>query len=88
MNDTIEYTGEFQHDRFFVRFTADWCAPCKQFAPVFEQHASVNPLPHYVVDVDKFPELASEQGIRSIPAVFAVVGSEWEKMDVSDFVIP
>ncbi len=54
-----------------VDFWAPWCAPCRAFAPVFEQAAArLEPHARLVkVDTEQEPQLASAHGIRSIPTL-------------------
>jgi len=55
-----------------VDFWADWCAPCKQFAPVFEAASEANTDVTFAkVDTDAEQELASAAGITSIPTLMA-----------------
>ena len=54
-----------------IDFYADWCAPCKQVAPVLEElskeyEGKVN---IYKVDTEAEQELAAAFGIRSIPSL-------------------
>jgi thioredoxin 1 len=52
------------------RFTAAWCSPCKQLAPVFEQLRSSFPNVIFeTIDVDEDKESAQENFITSIPTV-------------------
>lgn len=52
----------------FVDFWAEWCAPCKQFAIVYERVALAYPDISFVsVNVEKERELSETFGIRSIP---------------------
>ncbi|KAG8595252.1 hypothetical protein GDO81_001467 [Engystomops pustulosus] len=51
-----------------VDFTATWCGPCRQIAPVFESLASKYPgVVLYKVDVDEASDIAAEYGIRAMP---------------------
>ena len=53
-----------------IRFTANWCAPCATFAPIFEnvqlQFANSG-VSFSVVDIDKQPEIARQYGVKAIP---------------------
>jgi thioredoxin 1 len=54
----------------FIDWWADWCGPCKAFAPVYEKVAEANPdITFAKIDTDKEQELAAAFGIRSIPTL-------------------
>ncbi|WP_343576661.1 thioredoxin TrxC [Pseudomonas sp.] len=50
---------------------ADWCGPCKSFAPVFEQAAArlSGKVRLAKLDSDANPNLSTRLGIRSIPSL-------------------
>lgn len=49
---------------------ADWCGPCKSFAPVFEQASEDNPdIVFGKIDTEAQQELAGQAQITSIPTL-------------------
>lgn len=53
-------------------FTATWCGPCQQVAPVVEKLQREG-LPIVKVDVDQHPEMQSKFGVQSIPTFILVI---------------
>jgi thioredoxin 1 len=52
------------------RYTASWCQPCRQLAPIFEQiQASFPDVTFETIDVDENKEAAQENFVTSIPTV-------------------
>jgi thioredoxin 1 len=54
----------------FVDFWADWCGPCKRFAPVYEAASQEHPdIVFGKVDTEAEQALASAANITSIPTL-------------------
>ena len=52
------------------RFTATWCGPCKQLAPLFEQIKNEFPnVTFETIDVDQDKEQTAEHYITGVPTV-------------------
>lgn len=56
-------------ERTLIKFYADWCGPCKMFAPTVEKVASENGLRLVSVNVDQEQETAEQYGVRGIPTL-------------------
>jgi thioredoxin reductase (NADPH) len=66
-NDTIN-----DNDIVLVDFWAEWCGPCKQFAPTFKASAEKHPDVVFAkVDTEAEQQLAAAAQIRSIPTLMA-----------------
>jgi thioredoxin 1 len=61
-----------------VDFSATWCGPCKQLAPVVEELAReyAGKLKVVAVDVDQARETAVQYGIMSVPTLMFFRGGQ------------
>ncbi|QZZ26093.1 thioredoxin [Streptomyces sp. ST1015] len=79
MSSTVELTKEnfdrtvTENEFVLIDFWAEWCGPCRSFAPVYEKAAEANPdLVFGKIDTEAQPELAAAFGIQSIPTLMIV----------------
>lgn len=73
---TIELTAENFGEKVvgdgiaIVDFWAEWCGPCRQFGPIFEEASERHPqITFGKVDTEAERQLAAEAGITSIPTL-------------------
>lgn len=59
------------NDPVLVDFTATWCGPCKQLAPIVDQLATelAGKVKVGKLDIDDSPIVASKLGIRGVPTL-------------------
>jgi thioredoxin 1 len=66
-NDTIN-----NNDIVLVDWWAEWCGPCRSFAPVFEEASGKHPdIVFGKIDTESQPELSAMARITSIPTIMA-----------------
>ncbi|MEV3988955.1 thioredoxin [Streptomyces sp. NPDC049837] len=61
-----------------VKFTADWCGPCRQLAPVLGALAAeeADRLKVVQIDVDRNPETTVRYGVLSTPTLMVFRAGE------------
>ena len=71
---TSETFGDFVsgNDIGFIDFWAEWCGPCRFFAPILDRTAERHPdIAFGKVDTEEQQELAATFNIMSIPTLIA-----------------
>lgn len=73
--DLSSYTSK---EKCLLVFSAPWCGPCKAMAPHIEQVAArlAGKLSIVKIDIDEFPEIASQYHIMSIPTMVFLEGGK------------
>ena len=68
---TKDFNETLDNDEIvIIDFWAEWCGPCRQFAPVFEKVAENNPdITFAKVNIDEQPSIANQFGIYSVPTL-------------------
>jgi thioredoxin 1 len=79
MNDLIKHVSDSSFEKdvlqsqkpVLVDFWAEWCGPCKMFAPVLDDVAKSyeDKLTVAKLDIDANPATPGKYGIRGIPTV-------------------
>lgn len=60
-----------------LHFTATWCQPCKQMAPVIDKFINDNPDVVYTkIDAEQSPSVFSEYKITGVPAFISKINGQ------------
>lgn len=67
-----EFNELIKKENVLVDFFATWCGPCKMIGPSIEKLAQENSDAVVIkVDVDKYPEIAANYSVQTIPTLIA-----------------
>lgn len=60
-----------------IDFWAEWCGPCKQYTPVFEDVSeSMDDINFGKIDMEEHQQLGTKLGVRALPTTLVVKGDE------------
>ena len=53
-----------------IKFSAEWCAPCKMLAPIFAKiESTATDVSFETVDIDENPMRAQQMGVAAVPTI-------------------
>ena len=61
-----------------IDFWAEWCAPCRQIAPIIKELAEQygDRVKIVKMDIDAHPQTPGKYGVRAIPTILAFKGGQ------------
>jgi len=79
LTDANFETEVLQSDKpVVIDFWAEWCAPCRQIAPIIKELAGEygDQVKIFKMNVDESPQTPGKYGVRAIPTVLAFQGGQ------------
>ena len=77
-DDTFESLVIRADKPVLVDYWADWCAPCRQIAPIIEELAGEFDvrMDFYALDTNVNPRVPTEQGVLGLPTIQIFSGGQ------------
>ena len=77
-DDTFESLDIRADKPVLVDYWADWCAPCRQIAPIIEELAGEfgDRMDFYALDTNVNPRIPTEQGVLGLPTIQIFSGGQ------------
>ena len=77
-DDTFESLVVKATKPVLVDYWADWCAPCRQIAPIIDELAGEfgDRMGFYKLDTNTNPRVPTEQGVLGLPTILIFSGGE------------
>ena len=77
-DDTFESLVVKATKPVLVDYWADWCAPCRQIAPIIDELAGEfgDRMGFYMLDTNTNPRVPTEQGVLGLPTIQIFSGGE------------
>ena len=76
----------YKNEKAVICFSAEWCSPCKKFAPIYSTYANeYKDIKFYKVDIDDSEDLVNKFNITSVPTfiflkkgekVYEIIGTD------------
>ena len=82
INDREEFKAAIAEGTVLVDFFATWCGPCKMLGKELEEVENDINIDIIKIDIDKYPELAREYKIMSVPTVLLFNNNEVIKQNI------
>jgi thioredoxin 1 len=77
LENNNDFKEIIKEGKTLVDFFAIWCGPCQMMKPLVDKLAEESAdLKVVAVDVDKFPDIASDYQVMSIPTFVVFVNGE------------
>ncbi|MFB6291927.1 MAG: thioredoxin [Candidatus Nanohaloarchaea archaeon] len=71
--EDIKDSGE----TWVIDFWAEWCGPCKKYAPIFEEVAEeMGDVNFGKVDMEEHQQLGTQLGVRALPTTLVIRDGE------------